>query len=426
MTLPASAEYVIIYCGTDNLGHNSPLKIAEGLVNIACILKKNYKNLQFFLSCLLPRNDEKYVTRSVLYPVNCYLKELCTEQSHFIDLDSGWPLKNHLNTELFRSDNLHVNRKGYEKLSKLFIGKIESLQITVRGQNLKAPRNCTEAVSFSIVDDQFPPLLSVYQNSSKPVCTVNVCKPLPPVNPSKHIYSFNFSEPIRSVSSCKLVCPVDFSKPICTLDGLRLVCPVNFSKSVLPVHALKLVRSVNFNKIICPVNSDEPECLVNSSILVHPVNSSNFALPVEIDTNDSKKLLQPVNSSNVRLVDVRRPIFSVNSDKIVRTVNSNKPVNSKNVRPVDTRKSVCPVNSSPPVLPINSNNFVLPVDICTVDSKKPLRTVNSSKPMRPVDVHKPKPVNSKIVRSVDTRKPECPVNPSKPVLPIDVRNLYVL
>ena len=50
MTLPASVEYVIIHCGTNNLGHNSPLKTAEGLINIACILKKNYKNLHIFFS----------------------------------------------------------------------------------------------------------------------------------------------------------------------------------------------------------------------------------------------------------------------------------------------------------------------------------------------------------------------------------------
>ena len=156
MTLPASVEYVIIHCGTNNLGHNSPLKIAEGLINIACILKKNYKNLHIFVTCLLPRDDEKSVKRSLLYAVNCYLNELCTDQFHYIDLDSGWTLNNHLNAELFRSDNLHLNRKGYEKLSKLFIGKIESLQITLRHQNLKVPRNYTEAVSFSIVDNQFP------------------------------------------------------------------------------------------------------------------------------------------------------------------------------------------------------------------------------------------------------------------------------
>ena len=31
MTLPALVEYVIIHCCTNNLGHNSPLQIAEGL-----------------------------------------------------------------------------------------------------------------------------------------------------------------------------------------------------------------------------------------------------------------------------------------------------------------------------------------------------------------------------------------------------------
>ena len=58
LTLPASKEYVIIHCGTNNLGHNSPLKIAKGLINIACILRKSYKDLHIFLSCLLPKDDE--------------------------------------------------------------------------------------------------------------------------------------------------------------------------------------------------------------------------------------------------------------------------------------------------------------------------------------------------------------------------------
>ena len=74
MTLPASVEYLIIHCGTNNLGHKSPLKIAEGLINIACILKKNYKNLHILVSCFLPRDDEKSLKRSLLYAVNYYLK----------------------------------------------------------------------------------------------------------------------------------------------------------------------------------------------------------------------------------------------------------------------------------------------------------------------------------------------------------------
>ena len=61
MTLPGSVEYVIIYCGTNDLGH----KTAEGLKNIACISKKNYQNLHIFVSCFLPRDDEKSINRSL-------------------------------------------------------------------------------------------------------------------------------------------------------------------------------------------------------------------------------------------------------------------------------------------------------------------------------------------------------------------------
>ena len=131
MTLPTSVEYAITHCGTNNLGHNSPLKIPEGLISIALILKENYKNLHIFVSFLLPRADEKSVNRSPLYAVNSYLKEFCINEFYYIELDSGWTLNNHLNTEFFRKDNLHLNRKCYEKLSKLFIGKIEFLQITL-------------------------------------------------------------------------------------------------------------------------------------------------------------------------------------------------------------------------------------------------------------------------------------------------------
>ena len=52
-------------------------------------------------------------------------------------------------------------------------------------------------------------------------------------------------------------------------------------------------------------------------------------------------------------------VLSVNINKIICTVNSDKPEH--------------PVNSSTLVRPVNSINFVLSVDIRTVDSNKPLR-----------------------------------------------------
>ena len=118
MTLQASVENAIIHHGTNNLCQNSPLKITAGLINTNCMLKKNYKNLH------ISRDDEKSVNKSLLYAVNSYLKDFYTNSFHYIELDSVGALNNHLNTELFRNDNLHLNRKGYEKLSKLIMGKI--------------------------------------------------------------------------------------------------------------------------------------------------------------------------------------------------------------------------------------------------------------------------------------------------------------
>ena len=222
------------------------------------------------------------------------LKRILHQPIHSIDLDSGRTLNKHLNTEPFGSDNLHLNRKGYEKLSKFFIGKIESPQIILRRQNLKAPRNYTKAVSFSIVDDKFSPLLSLYAL----LMFVNFCPLLILVN----IYvlltlvNLNVLKPVR---------PVDFNNSMCTVDGLGLVSSVNFSQSVHPIDVLNFVLSVNLSKIICPVNSDKLERPVNSSTLARPVNSSNFVLSVDIRTVDSNKPLRPVNSSkSLRPVDV--------------------------------------------------------------------------------------------------------------------------
>ena len=127
MTLPSSTKYVIIHCGTNNLGHNSPIHIAEGLINLANTLKNLNSNIHVFISCLLPRDNEQSTKRALVYAVNSYLKEICTN-FHLIDLDSGWTLNNQLNNAFFRHDNLHLNRNGYEKLSKLFLNKIKSLK----------------------------------------------------------------------------------------------------------------------------------------------------------------------------------------------------------------------------------------------------------------------------------------------------------
>ena len=212
------------------------------------------------------------------------------------------------------------------------MSKIESFQITLRRQNLKTSRNYTEAVSFSIVDDQFPPLISLYQDFSKPICHVNDCKLLPPVNPSKHICTFNISEPTRFVTSCK---PDLILANLCILLML-----LNFYVVLI---SIKFLITVNSN------NSGRP---INSTTLVHPVNFSNVVRPVDIRPVDSNKHLHPVSSS--------KPVCPVNS--------------SKPVRPIDVCKSARPVSSNESVYHVDVCKSVAPVDvrkpICLVDIRK--------------------------------------------------------
>ena len=90
----------------------------------------------------------------------------------------------------------------------------------------------------------------------------------------------------------------------------------------------------------------------SSCKLVRPVDFSN-----PMCTVDGLRAGRPDNfSKSVRLVDVDvlKLVRSVNFNKIICPVNSDKPE-----RPVISSALVCPVNSS---------DFVFPVDIHTVDS----------------------------------------------------------
>ena len=114
---------------------------------------------------------------------------------------------------------------------------------------------------------------------------------------------------------------------------------------------------------------------------------------------NSNKILRTVTSDKPINSNVARPI---NSSKTVYPVNSSKPERlvdvCKSVRPFNSNKPGCPISSNTLVRSVNSSNFVHPVDIRTVDYNKPFRPViNSSKPVRPASV-------CKAIRLVDSNK----------------------
>ena len=107
MSMPPSLQYIFIRCGTNNIGHNDPEVIWDGLVNLARVIKKKYKDVKIFISSLLPRDKANSQKRSLVIATNIYLKEACNVNSFsFVELDSGWIVGSSLNMLLFKNDHI--------------------------------------------------------------------------------------------------------------------------------------------------------------------------------------------------------------------------------------------------------------------------------------------------------------------------------
>ena len=162
MSMPPSLQYIFIRCGTNNIGHNDPEVIWDGLVNLARVIKKKYKDVKIFISSLLPRDKANSQKRSLVIATNIYLKEACNVNSFsFVELDSGWTVGSSLNMLLFKIDYLHLTKFGYEKLSLLFVSQLNS----VLEKTHETPQELHLAYSYksaiTLNKEEFPPLLSV-------------------------------------------------------------------------------------------------------------------------------------------------------------------------------------------------------------------------------------------------------------------------
>ena len=161
MSLPPSLQYIFIHCSTNNIGHNNP----DGLINLAQVIKKKYKDVKIIISSLLPRDKANSQKHSFVIATNTYLQEACNVNSlSFVELDSGWIVGGSLNMLLFKNDHLHLTKFGYEKLSLLFVSQLNS----VLGKTHETPQepqlaySYKSAISFTLNKEEFPPLLSVY------------------------------------------------------------------------------------------------------------------------------------------------------------------------------------------------------------------------------------------------------------------------
>ena len=164
MSLPPSLQYIFIHCGTNNIGHNDPEVISDGLINLARVIKKKYKDVKITISSLLPRDKVNSQKRSLVIATNIYLKEACNSNSFiFVELDSGWIVGSSLNMLLFKNDHLHLTKLGYEKLSLLFVCQLNSVLESPQEPHLTY--SYKSAISFTLNKEESPPLLSGLQSN---------------------------------------------------------------------------------------------------------------------------------------------------------------------------------------------------------------------------------------------------------------------
>ena len=91
MSLPPSLQYIIIHCGTNNIGHNDPEVFSDDFINLARVIKKKYNSIKVIISSLLPRYKANSQKCALVIAANIYLKVACNTNSFsFVELDSWW------------------------------------------------------------------------------------------------------------------------------------------------------------------------------------------------------------------------------------------------------------------------------------------------------------------------------------------------
>ena len=240
--LPPTLQYFFVYCGTNNIGSSSPKDIADGILSIGIMAKKQQEQLKIVIGGLLPC-DKEMATRSIINKVNKVLRQkICKLQDFYFMEGFDWTNNDDLlNMELYYQDRIHLNHKGNEKFGNTIIRKfkhIESLSrscssagIILRMSSVEAPQNAASRVSPVLSTVSSPPVCHSSQSSSRR----NVSSPRPLftevpksvydhhkqlLNLSSHRPLYHLSLRSRQRRSSSLHCSSLKSKPSSHLSSL--------------------------------------------------------------------------------------------------------------------------------------------------------------------------------------------------------------
>ena len=331
---------VIILSGTNNLYHDSPEDIANGLIKIASCFKQGNNAINVFICGILPRDGTSLINRQLIKETNNILKSSCSvNHINFIDQDTNWiQMNGSLKPDLFCSGKLHLVEKGNLILAK-------SIYISVRSyceyrNNYQPIKTYKSLTIFSLNNADFPTLTRL-----SPRKTVSDCVS---VSPYKSVHN-SFVKPVQKPSYISSIKPISLVVSKCSVNdsflGARKECvSVSVNHTICKASATHFSESaVNVRRKVFKVVLS---CLPISTVPVPCVNV------VKVTTMPTYQYTNPASKQAV----VCKPVFRTSHvittpAPAVATLNSTLPLHVCDV-PVPPNLS-CHVHKVFPPIPLS-------------------------------------------------------------------------
>ena len=131
--LNCDPKIIVLHCGTNNIGKDSPKEIAEGLLTIVDQISIDCPYTRTVVTGLLPRDLEPSEFRNDIAEVNKILMEnieFSDEMKNvfFLETAKDWILESgRLDESLYFTDCLHLVEAGDEKFAKAIKEKIDEV-----------------------------------------------------------------------------------------------------------------------------------------------------------------------------------------------------------------------------------------------------------------------------------------------------------
>ena len=115
-----SIKYVFILGGTNNVDHNSPEEIANGLITSGLSAQAQCQNAKIVIIPLLPRDTKNSLLQGDINVINTLLLSKCSKHNLYIFKHQlEWlNIDRSLNMPLFYKDYFHLIKNENELLAK--------------------------------------------------------------------------------------------------------------------------------------------------------------------------------------------------------------------------------------------------------------------------------------------------------------------